>query len=165
MPTVALVNGHAFAGGLIVALHHDYRIQNPRRGYLAMNEIDFGASMAPPLLGIFRAKLASPATWRTLILEGHRFNAEQALQQGLTDGHGGLAETLQFVKERNLVKKAETNVYGQLRQNLYCEQLALVDDAVQSAVYHAAEDAKRLTEWEEGEERLKAWEGRIVSKL
>lgn len=34
MPTVALLNGHTFAGGLILAMHHDYRIQNPTKGFL-----------------------------------------------------------------------------------------------------------------------------------
>lgn len=37
MPTVALLNGHAFAGGLIVAMHHDYRIMNPSKGYCCMS--------------------------------------------------------------------------------------------------------------------------------
>lgn len=30
MPTIALLNGHAFAGGLMLAMHMDYRVMNPR---------------------------------------------------------------------------------------------------------------------------------------
>ena len=33
MPTIALLNGHAFAGGLMLAMHHDYRIMNPSKGF------------------------------------------------------------------------------------------------------------------------------------
>lgn len=165
MPTVALLNGHTFAGGLIVALHHDYRIQNPRKGFLCMNEVLFGAAMAPPLLGIFRAKLPSPHTFRSLILEGDRFNAERALAEGLTDGHGGLEEALAFINKRGLVAKGETNVFGQLRKEMFVEQTRLLETASESAVYHAGEDALRLTQWDAGVERLKKWEGKIVSKL
>lgn len=42
MPTIALMNGHAFAGGLMLAMYHDYRVFNPARGFLCLNELDFG---------------------------------------------------------------------------------------------------------------------------
>ena len=48
MPTIALINGHAFAGGLMLAMFHDYRVMNPHRGYLCLNELDFGAPLRPP---------------------------------------------------------------------------------------------------------------------
>ena len=44
MPTLALMNGHAFAGGLMTAMFHDYRIMNPHKGYVCLNELDFGGS-------------------------------------------------------------------------------------------------------------------------
>ncbi|RMZ86378.1 hypothetical protein DV736_g6399, partial [Chaetothyriales sp. CBS 134916] len=36
MPTIALINGHAFAGGLMTAMMHDYRIMNPHKGFLCI---------------------------------------------------------------------------------------------------------------------------------
>ena len=45
MPTVALLNGHAFAGGFITAMMHDYRIMNPHvrrtQGKLALPPVSF----------------------------------------------------------------------------------------------------------------------------
>ncbi|CAD0016615.1 unnamed protein product [Aureobasidium pullulans] len=38
MPTIALINGHGFAGALMTAMMHDYRIMNPHRGYICLNE-------------------------------------------------------------------------------------------------------------------------------
>ena len=119
MPTVALLNGHAFVGGLIVpALHRDCRVRNPARGFICLNEMLFGANMDPALIGIFSAKIESPATFRSLILQGHRFTAQQALEQGVVDGLGGLDETLKFVVTRELVRKGESGICGGLRRDV-----------------------------------------------
>lgn len=48
MPTVALMPGHAFAAGLMTAMYHDYRVFNPSRGFLCLNELEFGAPLKPP---------------------------------------------------------------------------------------------------------------------
>jgi enoyl-CoA hydratase/carnithine racemase len=71
MPTVALLNGHAFAGAFMVAMMHDYRIMNPHRGYLCLNELELGVPLRAPMTSIFREKVA-PATYRKLVLEAAR---------------------------------------------------------------------------------------------
>ncbi|KZZ97331.1 Crotonase, core [Moelleriella libera RCEF 2490] len=38
MPTVALLNGHTFAGGLMLAQTHDYRLAPSPKGFLCLNE-------------------------------------------------------------------------------------------------------------------------------
>ena len=43
MPTIAMVNGHAFAAGLYLVLCHDYIIMRKERGFLCFNENQFGA--------------------------------------------------------------------------------------------------------------------------
>src|SRR5690606_17934054 len=77
MPTVALINGHAFAGGLMLSMFHDYRIMNGDRGYVCLNEVDFGALLKAPMSSIFREKV-TPTTYRSLVLEGKRFTAKEA---------------------------------------------------------------------------------------
>lgn len=72
MPTIALVNGHAFAGGFMVAMMHDYRCMNPHKGYLCLNELELGAPLGQPMLSVFREKI-SHGTIRRMILEAHRF--------------------------------------------------------------------------------------------
>ncbi|KAK6855074.1 enoyl-CoA hydratase/isomerase [Apiospora arundinis] len=89
MPTVALVNGHCFAGGLMLAMHHDYRVfSGGDRGYMAVNELEFGAPLLPPMAGIFREKLR-PDVYRELALEARRFDGKAALAAGIVDVLGG----------------------------------------------------------------------------
>jgi enoyl-CoA hydratase/carnithine racemase len=123
MPTVALINGHAFAGGLMMAMHHDYRVMSPARGFVCLNELEFGAALKPAMSGIFRLK-TPPATYRSLVLEAHRFGGAQAKEAGLVDVTGGMDEALALIKERNLIKKAMPGgIYGVLKAEMYRESI------------------------------------------
>jgi hypothetical protein len=62
MPTIALINGHGFAGALMTAMMHD----------LCLNEVELGVPLRPAMSSIFRQK-CSPTVYRTLVLEGRRF--------------------------------------------------------------------------------------------
>ena len=42
VPTMAVINGHAYAGGLILALAHDFRIMKQNSGVLCLSEINIG---------------------------------------------------------------------------------------------------------------------------
>lgn len=157
MPTIALMNGHAFAGGLFLALHHDYRFQNPSKGFLCLNEVHFGAMLPAPMAGIVKTKVSNVAAVRSLITEGKRFNAQEALAQGITDGTGGLDEVLKFIEERSLTKLGQTGVYGALKEQTYREQLYLLDHHAESDSWRAElEDAKEKMA-EERTKRVEAW--------
>lgn len=148
MPTVALINGHAFAGALMLSMMHDYRIMNPHRGFLCLNEVELGVPLKPAMSTIFRQKV-SPTTYRSLVLEGKRFKvsynphsssrtnklslahfslilnlqALDALKDGIIDGVGQLEETLKFINELKLQTKADKGVYGELKREMWRESL------------------------------------------
>lgn len=75
MPTIALINGHAFAGAFMTAMMQDYRVMNPHKGYLCLNEVELGVPLRPPMSSIFRQK-CSPATYRKMVLEAARFKVK-----------------------------------------------------------------------------------------
>ncbi|KAI9170867.1 Enoyl-CoA delta isomerase-like protein [Paramyrothecium foliicola] len=120
MPTIALMNGHAFAGGLMLAMAHDYRLAPSPRGFLCVNELLFGAPLKPPMAAIFRHKLPA-ATYRTLVLEARRYGADEALAAGIVDGIAprGLDDALAFIEERGLVEKPKSGVYGTLKAEMH----------------------------------------------
>lgn len=159
MPTVALINGHAFAAGFMTAMYHDYRFMNPHRGFLCLNELDFGAPLMPPMASVFRQKLPRPDTYRTMVLESKRFNALESLKEGIVDGLGGWEETIEFIKEMKLVGRADSGVYGRLKEEMWRDSVALLEGGGKAeedtARVRAAaqkqrdEDSKRrVDEWE-----------------
>lgn len=168
MPTVSLINGHAFAGAFMTAMMHDYRIMNPHKGYLCLNEVEFGAPLRPPMASIFRNKLTRPDTFRTIVLEAKRFNALEALKEGIIDGLGGWEETVGFIAEMRLISKGESGVYGKLKEEMWCETVKLLeaggsvenDKGVTRAHAASQDDVAAL-------QRVKSWELRAhgMSKL
>lgn len=102
MPTVAWLNGHAFAGGLMLAMHHDYRVMRADRGFVCLNELEFGAPLKPAMSAIFRVKVPDPRVYREMVLEAKRFGGQEAARVGIVDVTGGWEEVLALVKERKV---------------------------------------------------------------
>ncbi|KAK5660660.1 hypothetical protein OQA88_12024 [Cercophora sp. LCS_1] len=156
MPTIALLNGHAFAGGLMLAMHHDYRVMNPEKGFICINELDFGVPLKPAMSSIFRIK-TTPQTYRTLVLEAHRFSGKAAAEAGLVDITGGLDEALALIKTRKLTEKAKTGIYGLMKIEMYRESIALL-----SPEGHAREEEGVLGIMESEDARKEAGEKRVA---
>jgi enoyl-CoA hydratase/carnithine racemase len=156
IPTIAWLNGHAFAGGLMTAMYHDYRVFNPTRGFLCLNELEFGAPLMPPMSTIFRQK-CTPSTYRSLVQEAHRFNGPKALEERLVDSLGAWPEVMALVAEKKLIVKGTTGVLNTLRKSMFGETLeALSGNGSEAMQWHNEEQARR----EETSKRVEVWEAR-----
>lgn len=164
MPTVALMNGHAFAGGLMTAAFHDYRIMNPHKGFVCLNELDFGAHLQPAMASVFRVKLGMTAL-RNMALESRRFPALEALKEGIIDGVGGLDETLAFIQEMKLTDKAQSTSYGKIKEELYREVVKDLDEAGSAGQSLAARDLDRSRRDLEAKRRVEDYQNGLRSKL
>ena len=65
LPTMTAINGHAFAGGLIFALAHDFRTMNANYGYLCLAEINLDFPIPLGLSDFLRVTL-TPNTLREI---------------------------------------------------------------------------------------------------
>lgn len=82
-PTVAWVNGHAIAGGAVLALCCDWRIGTPNpRARLGLNEVAIGLRFPPTVFAILRAQLAQPHA-DTVLLAAELHAPEDALRLGI----------------------------------------------------------------------------------
>ncbi len=84
-PTVALVNGHAIAGGCVLSLCCDHRVAaaNPR-ARIGLNEVAAGLVFPPRTLAMVRARL-TPAQAEGAILGSRLLDPEAAREAGLVD--------------------------------------------------------------------------------
>jgi enoyl-CoA hydratase/carnithine racemase len=129
MPTVAYMNGHAYAGGLMTAMAHDYRIAPSPRGYLCANELLFGAHLPPAMSAIFRHKLPA-SVCRSIALEAHAFPAAEAISAGIADTSAtSLEEALDWIEARKLKELGTTKegIYTLLKAEMYKDLIAFME--------------------------------------
>jgi enoyl-CoA hydratase len=91
-PVVAAVNGHAIAGGLILALCADYRVC-ATEGKLGLTELRAGIPYPVAAISVVRAELAPPAA-RRLALGAQLVDPAEALALGAVDELRPRAEVL-----------------------------------------------------------------------
>ncbi len=82
-PVVAAVNGHAIAGGLILALCADYRVGSSEGKY-GVTEVKAGVGYPAVAMAVVRAELHAPAA-RRLVLGADLVDAKAALEAGAFD--------------------------------------------------------------------------------
>jgi len=130
LPTIAAINGHCYAGGLMLSLACDYRVMmdgSKRRAWLCMNEVHFGAAWPLSFAAILRAKVGDHRLQRKIALEGYRFTPPEALADGLLDWivTGGTSAVLAKAEEvaDSTCSNAQRGVWGIIKRDLYRDVL------------------------------------------
>jgi enoyl-CoA hydratase len=92
-PVVAAVNGHAIAGGAVLALSCDLRVMADGPHHFSLNEVQLGIPFPPATFEIVRR--ATPAAARSaVLLQGRRFSPAEAHRLGLVHRLAGEGEAL-----------------------------------------------------------------------
>ena len=126
MATVAAMNGHAFAGGGMLALAHDYRIMRADRGFFCLPEIDLKLPFAAGMTALIKSRL-TPATFRDVILGGGRIGGAEAVQRGIVDEAVPADEVLPraIARVEPLADKDRATMQA-LKRDMYAEALAVL---------------------------------------
>ncbi|HEY0142121.1 MAG TPA: enoyl-CoA hydratase/isomerase family protein [Thermoanaerobaculia bacterium] len=83
-PVIAAVNGHAVAGGAVLALAADYRLMAAGNGRIGVPEMLVGVPFPPSVLEAIRFAVP-PQHLQNFIYSGRTVTAEDALRIGLVD--------------------------------------------------------------------------------
>lgn len=120
MITVAAVNGHAFAGGAMLASAHDFLLMREDRGYWCVREVDIGLPLAPPLFAVLTAHVPR-ATLAEASLTGRRYGGRDAAVAGIATASVPEAELLPRAvdlarthagKPRDVLREHKRLLYG-----------------------------------------------------
>ena len=127
MPTVAAMNGHAFAAGGMLALAHDFRVMRADRGFFCLPEVDIRLPLSPGMTALIKNRFA-PATFRDMVLTGARIGGAEAQQRGIVDE----AVAADEVRPRAIARAAalagkDRQIYGTLKRGMYAELLAVLE--------------------------------------
>jgi len=82
LPVIAAVNGHAIAGGCVLALQADVRIGARTDFRMGLNEVQLGIALPAMVLETLRAQVP-PQSLLPVALEGGLFAPDEALALGL----------------------------------------------------------------------------------
>eukprot|EP00005_Dracoamoeba_jomungandri_P000122 CAMPEP_0174254162 /NCGR_PEP_ID=MMETSP0439-20130205/3511_1 /TAXON_ID=0 /ORGANISM="Stereomyxa ramosa, Strain Chinc5" /LENGTH=225 /DNA_ID=CAMNT_0015335603 /DNA_START=113 /DNA_END=790 /DNA_ORIENTATION=- len=128
IPTIAAINGHAYAGGLLFALAHDYVIMREDRGFCCMPEVFMPAPIPAGLVALLKLKL-NRKTLKQAVLSGKRYGGKEAKKAKIVDDVASEEDLLpkalllaQQVQPPNSVK----GVVLALKEELYSNALTVL---------------------------------------
>jgi len=124
VPTVAALQGHAFAAGAMLALAHDERVMRSDRGFFCLPEVDIGIPFTPGMSALIAARLPVRAAHEAMTT-GRRYGGEQALAAGIVEETTAEGEVL----ARSLARAAavagkDPATLRTIKQRLYHSTLA-----------------------------------------
>lgn len=127
--TVAAVNGHAFAGGAMLAVAHDLVVMRDDRGYWCLPEVDLGLPVTVPMFAVITAKLPRVAAHDALVT-GRRYRAVDALAAGIVHRTAPEAEVLpDAIAAAAAMAPKNREVIAAHKHLLYADALARVTTA------------------------------------
>ncbi len=134
VPTVAALQGHAFAGGAMLALAHDFRVMRADRGWFCLPEVDINIPFTPGMSALVTARLPVNAAHEAMTT-GRRYGASDALAAGI------VAEALpeDAVLPRAVAIAAglaakDPRTLATIKERMYAAALAALHDTAANAI-------------------------------
>jgi enoyl-CoA hydratase len=130
LPTIAAVNGHAIAGGVILTLCCDYRIGAEGDYKLGLAEARVGVPFPVAAMAIVQSELSHPVS-RKMVLTARNSSPGEALSMGVLDELQPLELLLtQAMEVAQEMAAMPRSIYGRIKRELRGPALARIDDAI-----------------------------------
>lgn len=128
VPTVAAIQGHAFAAGAMFALAHDFRVMRADRGYFCLPEVDIGIPFTRGMSSLIQSKL-TPKTAHEAMTTGRRYGGTDAVGAELVDAVAHADDVLAAAIEvaRPLAAKA-SGTLGMIKARMYETAVSALTD-------------------------------------
>jgi enoyl-CoA hydratase/carnithine racemase len=127
VPTVAAMNGHAFAAGGMLALAHDFRVMRADRGFFCLPEVDLGLPLAPGMTALVKSRLGINS-FRDAILTGARIGGSDAAKRGIVDEAVAGPDVLPHATARAAaLASKDRSIYGALKRGMYGDVAAILE--------------------------------------
>lgn len=128
VPTVTAINGHAFGGGALLAMAHDFRVMRTDRGYFCFPEVDLGMGFTPFMSALVASNLTPQASIEAMTT-GRRYGGTDALARGLVDAAAGEDVLVERAGDfvRDLAGKDRGSL-GKIKRQLFTSAIKLVGD-------------------------------------
>jgi Delta3-Delta2-enoyl-CoA isomerase len=128
VPTVAAVQGHAFAAGAMLTLAHDRRVMRSDRGYWCLPEADIHIPFTPGMSALIQSKL-NPATATEAMLTARRYGGDDAHAAGIVDATAAEGDVVsQAVALAATQAGKDGATLGTIKSRMYASQLAVLAD-------------------------------------
>ncbi|HXU35029.1 MAG TPA: enoyl-CoA hydratase/isomerase family protein [Blastocatellia bacterium] len=131
-PTIAAVNGHAIAGGVILTLACDYRIGAEGDYKLGLAEMRVGVPFPVAALAIVQSELSHRAA-RLMVLTARNLNPREALSFGVLDElqppERLLDRAMEVAREMAALPRA---TYARIKRDLRAHARSRVEDAIEN---------------------------------
>jgi enoyl-CoA hydratase len=132
MPTVAAVNGHAIAGGFILAISCDYRIGTRSSCQIGLTETRVGIPFPFSTMEALKAELSPPVA-RRITMVGRNMGPEDALRYGVLDELEPAEQVLPRAREVALeLGSLPREGYTEIKRQLRAEPLARMKDSLRT---------------------------------
>ncbi len=126
VPTVAAVQGHAFAAGAMLSLAHDQRVVRADRGFWCLPEVDLGLPFSPGMSALVQARLA-PQVAHVAMTTGRRYGGTDALAAAIVDAAVGEDDVRAAAVEAAAAQAPKAGpVLATVKSRLYAPALALL---------------------------------------
>jgi enoyl-CoA hydratase/carnithine racemase len=128
-PTIAVMDGHAYAGGYMFSVAHDFRLLREDFGNICISEVNIGAVVPRGMLQLLRDKL-KPNVVRDLAIYGKTFSSHECAKVGLVDqvlSNEKLLPTALSMAKTFAPKSNFRKVMSQIKSVIYYEAIRASD--------------------------------------
>ena len=126
-PTVAAVNGHAFAAGAMMLLAQDFSVMRSDRGYFCLPEVDINIPFTAGMSALIAAKLPQPV-FHEACTTGKRYGGADAARLGIVSETAAEADVLpRAVARAGELAAKDAGTLRAIKRSLYSPAIAALE--------------------------------------